>query len=79
MAIYKPAESYDPLYALKLENGVMLIVFGDYALGSDGKTYYSITEVKTVYDEEYDFDEEDELISLDELDDSDETDSLDEV
>lgn len=63
MEIYKPTDSYDPLYALKLENGVMLIVFGDYALGSDGKTYYSITKVETVYDEEYDFDDE-EYIDL---------------
>ncbi len=63
MEIYKALEFYDSSYTLKLENGVFLAVFGDYALGSDGKTYYSITKVVTVYDEEYDFDDE-EYIDL---------------
>lgn len=30
------------LYSAELENGVHLDVYGDYALGSDGKTYYHV-------------------------------------
>lgn len=58
MDYLKQTDSYEPFYAVKLENGVILLVFGDYALGSDGKTYYSITKVDTVFDEEYGFDDE---------------------
>lgn len=58
MTVNEVADSYDSLYTLKLENGVMLAVFGDSALGSDGKTYYSVTKVKTFYDEVYDFEDE---------------------
>lgn len=42
MKIYKETESHNPLYTAKLENGVTVEVFGDYAKGSDGKTYYHI-------------------------------------
>ena len=30
------------LYSAELENGVHIDIYGDYALGSDGKTYYYV-------------------------------------
>lgn len=30
------------LYSAELENGVHIDIYGDYALGSDGKTYYHV-------------------------------------
>ena len=42
MHIYKETEILNPMFVAKLDSGVTLIVFEDYALGSDGKIYYHI-------------------------------------
>lgn len=42
MNIHKPIEALKPIAVFKLDNGVILLVFDGYALGSDGKTYYHI-------------------------------------
>ncbi|MGN1194259.1 MAG: hypothetical protein ACI4SB_02120 [Acutalibacteraceae bacterium] len=42
MTIYKQLETKNPLYIATLDNGVTVQVYGDYALGDDGKTYYHV-------------------------------------
>ena len=42
MNINQEVENIKPIAVLKLDNGVTLLVFDGYALGSDGKTYYHI-------------------------------------
>ncbi len=42
MKIHKQTETLKPIAVFKLDNGVILLVFDGYALGSDGKTYYHI-------------------------------------
>ncbi|MBQ7295968.1 MAG: hypothetical protein IJW86_07220 [Clostridia bacterium] len=42
MNIHKQTEALNPIAVFKLDNGVTLLVFDGYALGSDGKTYYHI-------------------------------------
>ena len=42
MNIFKQNDIKIPLFAATLENGVNINVYGDYAEGSDGKTYYHI-------------------------------------
>ncbi len=42
MNINQEVENIKPIAVLKLDNGVMLLVFDGYALGSDGKIYYHI-------------------------------------
>lgn len=42
MDIRKEKEIYHPMYVAELDNGVVLLVYEDYALGSDGKKYYHI-------------------------------------
>jgi len=42
MMSLKEIEILHPLYAAKLENGVIINVYGDRAEGNDGKTYYHI-------------------------------------
>ncbi len=42
MLIHKETEIINPMFVAKLDNGVTLLVFDGYALGSDGKTYYHI-------------------------------------
>ena len=44
MKIFKEVatEEVKILYTATLENGVHIDVYGDYALGSDGKTYYHV-------------------------------------
>lgn len=42
MIIHRQLETKNPLYIAILDNGVTLQVYGDYALGDDGKTYYHI-------------------------------------
>ena len=42
MNIFKQNDIKIPLFAATLENGVKINVYGDYAEGSDGKTYYHI-------------------------------------
>ena len=42
MLIHKETEILNPMFVAKLDNGVTLLVFDGYALGSDGKTYYHI-------------------------------------
>lgn len=63
MEIIKQTDVHTPLSAVTLENGVMLLIFCDYALGSDGRKYYEVCKVKTFYDEVYDFEDE-EYITL---------------
>lgn len=44
MKIFKEVETQEVkiLYTATLENEVHIDVYGDYALGSDGKTYYHV-------------------------------------
>lgn len=42
MHIYKETEILNPMFVAKLDSGISLLVFEDYALGSDGKIYYHI-------------------------------------
>lgn len=42
MNIFKQNDIKIPLFAATLENGVNINVYGDYAEGSDGKTYYHV-------------------------------------
>ena len=42
MLSFKETKILHPLYAAKLENGVIINVYGDRAEGSDGKTYYRV-------------------------------------
>lgn len=42
MLIHKETEILNPMFVAKLDNGVTLLVFDGYSLGSDGKTYYHI-------------------------------------
>ena len=42
MHIYKETEILNPMFVAKLDNGVTLLVFENYALGCDGKIYYHI-------------------------------------
>ncbi|MGN0467992.1 MAG: hypothetical protein ACI4GY_04640 [Acutalibacteraceae bacterium] len=42
MKIEKQAEILNPLFVVKLESGVILLVYDGYAVGSDGKTYYHV-------------------------------------
>ncbi|MCM1363567.1 MAG: hypothetical protein NC122_00485 [Faecalibacterium sp.] len=44
MNIYKQAEveEIDILYTAKLDNGVRIFVFGDYAIGDNGRKYYHV-------------------------------------
>lgn len=42
MNINQEVENIKPIAVFKLDNGVTLLVFDGYALGSDGKTYYHI-------------------------------------
>ena len=42
MISFKETEILHPLYAARLENKVVINVYGDRAEGSDGKTYYHI-------------------------------------
>lgn len=44
MTVLKENSIFHPLYVAALENGVHLTVYGDYATGSDGKTYYHVGE-----------------------------------
>ena len=42
MNINQEVENIKTIAIFKLDNGVTLLVFDGYALGSDGKTYYHI-------------------------------------
>ena len=42
MTVHKQLQLMHPLYIAKLDNGVTIQVYGDYALGDDGKTYYHV-------------------------------------
>ena len=42
MTVHKQMKLMHPLYIAKLDNGVTIQVYGDYALGDDGKTYYQV-------------------------------------
>lgn len=42
MNIHEETEVLKPMFVAKLDNGITLLVFDGYALGSDGKTYYHI-------------------------------------
>lgn len=42
MISFKETNILHPLYAAKLENGVIINVYGDRAEGNDGKTYYHV-------------------------------------
>lgn len=42
MTVHKQVELIHPMYIAKLDNGVTIQVYGDYALGDDGKTYYHV-------------------------------------
>ncbi|MBR2877174.1 MAG: hypothetical protein IKC01_08545 [Clostridia bacterium] len=42
MRVYSQEIIETPLYRARLENNVIINVFGNYAEGSDGKTYYHI-------------------------------------
>lgn len=44
MTFFKETEILHPLYEAKLENGVLISVYGDKAKGSDGKTYFHVGE-----------------------------------
>lgn len=44
MVIYKELEVFEPLYVVKLENGVMVYVYENHAVGSDGKAYRCVEE-----------------------------------
>ena len=42
MTIHRQLETKNPLYVATLDNGVTVQVYGNYALGDDGKTYYHV-------------------------------------
>lgn len=42
MHIHKETEILNPIFVAKLDNGVIALVFDEYAIGSDGKIYYHI-------------------------------------
>ena len=42
MTVHKQLQLMHPLYIAKLDNGVTIQIYGDYALGDDGKTYYHV-------------------------------------
>lgn len=42
MILFKETEIFHPLYAARLENEVVINIYGDRAEGSDGKTYYHV-------------------------------------
>lgn len=42
MNIYRETEIFHPLYVARLENGVIIEVYGDRARGNDGRTYYHV-------------------------------------
>ena len=42
MKICKETKTNNPLYCAELDNGVKINVYGNYAKGSDGKTYYHV-------------------------------------
>lgn len=46
MTFQKQKEIIDIIYAAKLDNGVIINVFGNYAVGNDGKIYYHIGREK---------------------------------
>ena len=47
MAIHRQLETKNPLYVATLDNGVTVQVYGNYALGDDGKTYYHVGKEDT--------------------------------
>ena len=51
MIIYKEVEVTEPLYVVKLENGVMVYVYENHAVGSDGNAYRCVEE--EVAEDEY--------------------------
>ncbi len=53
MKIYKETEIKNPLYVSRLDNGVTLLVFGNYAEGSDGNTYRIVEH--EVEEDEFEF------------------------
>ncbi len=42
MAVLKESGKFQPLYNLKLENGVLVHVFGEYAKDEAGRTYFHV-------------------------------------
>lgn len=46
MNIFKQTEIKRPIYTVKLENGVVINVYGGYAIGNDGKRYYHVGHEK---------------------------------
>lgn len=46
MKIHKQTEVMEFLYITHLDNGVIIGVQGDHAIGTDGKTYYHVGEEK---------------------------------
>ncbi|MCM1544491.1 MAG: hypothetical protein NC110_04245 [Ruminococcus sp.] len=42
MKTHKQLKIMHPLYVAELDNEVRIEVYGDYAIGSDGKTYYHV-------------------------------------
>lgn len=44
MIIYKELEVTEPFCVVKLENGVMVYVYENHAVGSDGKAYRCVEE-----------------------------------
>lgn len=42
MHIHKETEIFNPMFVARLDNGITLLVFDGYALGSDSKRYYHI-------------------------------------
>lgn len=58
MEIIKQTDLITPLGVAKLENGTYVFIYDGYAVGSDGKKYYSVTKVVPFYDEEFGFEDE---------------------
>ncbi|MCM1364121.1 MAG: hypothetical protein NC122_04790 [Faecalibacterium sp.] len=42
LKVQKEVKITNPLYTAELDNGVKINVYGDYALGTDGKRYYHV-------------------------------------
>ncbi len=42
MTVLKESEKFESMYNVKLENGVLIYVFGEYAKDEDGRTYYHV-------------------------------------
>lgn len=42
MKIYFESEIKEPLYVADLDNGVRILVYGEYAEGSDGRKYHCV-------------------------------------